>query len=90
MLYRPFPEGVLAVKDVLKFGARGLGSDIRWIAAMAVIVGMFGTVTPYLTGQVFDVAVPQADRNLLFGVGAALVAAALSTSLFKLTQGVGH
>jgi ATP-binding cassette subfamily C protein len=87
-LYRPFPEGTLRVIDVVKFGARGLSSDIRWIVMMAVVVGIFGTVTPYLTGQVFDVAVPQADRNMLFGVGVALVAAALSSSLFKLTQGI--
>ncbi|HEV3139684.1 MAG TPA: NHLP bacteriocin export ABC transporter permease/ATPase subunit [Vicinamibacterales bacterium] len=87
-LYRPLPEGALKVSDVIKFGARGLGSDIRWIVAMAVIVGMFGTVTPYLTGQVFDVAVPQADRNMLYGYGIALVAAAIATSLFKLTQGI--
>ena len=55
---------------------------------MAVIVGMFGTVTPYLTGQVFDVAVPQADRSMLYGYGVALIAAAIATSMFKLTQGI--
>jgi len=87
-LYRPLPEGALRVSDVVAFGARGLGSDIRWIVAMAVIVGMFGTVTPYLTGQVFDVAVPQADRSMLYGYGVALVMAAIATSLFKLTQGI--
>ena len=87
-LYRPLPDGVLKVSDVIAFGARGLGSDIRWIVAMAVIVGMFGTVTPYLTGQVFDVAVPQADRSMLYGYGVALIAAAIATSMFKLTQGI--
>ncbi|HEY6211649.1 MAG TPA: NHLP bacteriocin export ABC transporter permease/ATPase subunit [Vicinamibacterales bacterium] len=87
-LYRPLPDGVLKVSDVIAFGARGLGADIRWIVAMAVIVGMFGTVTPYLTGQVFDVAVPQADRSMLYGYGVALIAAAIATSMFKLTQGI--
>ncbi|HYM24616.1 MAG TPA: NHLP bacteriocin export ABC transporter permease/ATPase subunit [Vicinamibacterales bacterium] len=87
-LYRPMPEGQLKVSDVIAFGARGLGSDVRWIVAMAVIVGMFGTVTPYLTGQVFDVAVPQADRGMLYGYGVALLAAAIATSMFKLTQGI--
>jgi NHLM bacteriocin system ABC transporter ATP-binding protein len=87
-LYRPFPEGRLGVSDLVTFGARNLAPDLRWVAAMAVIVGMSGTITPYLTGRVFDSAIPQADRGSLYGFGLALVASAIATSLFKLTQGV--
>jgi ATP-binding cassette subfamily C protein len=49
---------------------------------------MFGTVTPYLTGQLFDVAIPQADRAMLWTFGLALLASAISTALFKFAQGV--
>ena len=86
--YRPFPDRELRVTDLIRFGAQGLVSDFRWVVLMAVVVGLFGTVTPYLTGQLFDSAIPQADRSMLFGFGVALFLTAVASSLFKLTQGV--
>lgn len=87
-VYRPLPEGAPSVGQMLKYGARGLAPDFKWVVGMAVIVGMFGTVTPYLTGQLFDVAIPQADRAMLWTFGLALLASAISSALFKFAQGV--
>jgi ATP-binding cassette subfamily C protein len=86
--YRPLPDSASTAKDLIKFGARGLKSDLRWVLAMAVAVGVFGMVTPYLTGQLFDVAIPQADRTMLWTFGTALLLSAVASGLFKLTQGV--
>lgn len=86
--YRPLPDNASSAKDLIKFGALGLKSDLWWVLAMAVIVGIFGMVTPYLTGQLFDVAIPQADRTMLWTFGVALLLSAVATALFKLTQGV--
>ncbi len=61
--YRPFPDGPVSAKTLLKFGFQGMGPDLRWVLLMAMIVGMCGTVTPYFTGKIFDEAVPQADRS---------------------------
>ncbi len=86
--YRPLPDDAKGAKDLIKFGARGLKSDLWWVMGMAVIVGIFGMVTPYLTGQLFDVAIPQADRTTLWTFGVALFFSAVASALFKLTQGV--
>jgi NHLM bacteriocin system ABC transporter ATP-binding protein len=86
--YRQFPEGMLRVSDVVKWGALGLRHDLLWILFMAVVVGIFGTVTPFITGKVFDEAIPQAGRGPLMGFGIALGMAALASSAFKFTQGV--
>ncbi|MGH9159231.1 MAG: NHLP bacteriocin export ABC transporter permease/ATPase subunit, partial [Vicinamibacteraceae bacterium] len=86
--YRPFPEGSLSVGTVVRFAASGLKSDVRWLIATAIAIGIFGTAAPYLTGQLFDSAIPQADRSSLMIFGLALFVAALAGSLFKLTQGV--
>jgi ATP-binding cassette subfamily C protein len=86
--YRPFPEGELGVRDVLKFGIRGMAADFRWVLLMAIIVGLCGTVTPYFTGKIFDEAVPQAERSALVVYGAAMLAFAFAMSAFKLVQGV--
>jgi NHLM bacteriocin system ABC transporter ATP-binding protein len=86
--YRPLPDGELKVSDLIRFGARGIGTDVRWVIGLAIIVGLFGTVTPYLTGQLFDTAIPQAERQMLYGFGIALFVAAMATSIFKFVQGV--
>ena len=86
--YRPFPDGQLSAFDVIRFGARGLKIDLRLLILMGIIVGIFGTATPYLTGRIFDAAIPQADRGMLFAFGFALFGTALATSLFKFTQGI--
>jgi NHLM bacteriocin system ABC transporter ATP-binding protein len=87
-VYRPFPEGELTVTKLVKFGAQGIRGDLAWVVYMALIVGVFGTVTPFITGQVFDSAIPQADRSALVLLGVALLASALASSAFKLTQGI--
>jgi NHLM bacteriocin system ABC transporter ATP-binding protein len=86
--YRPFPDGSLAVRQVIGFAARGLGKDIKWLLFTAIAIGMFGSATPYFTGKIFDEAVPQADRETLFVFGVALMFSALATAAFKFVQGV--
>jgi NHLM bacteriocin system ABC transporter ATP-binding protein len=86
--YRPFPDGSLAVMDVVRFGAKGLTRDYRLLVMMGIVVGMFGTVTPYLTGRIYDAAIPQADRGMLLGFGFALLGSAIASAIFKFVQGV--
>jgi NHLM bacteriocin system ABC transporter ATP-binding protein len=86
--YRPFPEGDLTVSKLVRFGAQGIRGDLMWVVYMALIVGLFGTVTPFITGQVFDSAIPQADRSALILLGIALLTSAVASSAFKLTQGI--
>ncbi len=85
--YRPFPDGPMGVIDLVRFGSFGLQGDFKLLILMGIVVGLFGTLTPYITGRIYDAAIPQADRNMLWGFGLALLVAALSTSLFKLVQG---
>jgi NHLM bacteriocin system ABC transporter ATP-binding protein len=86
--YRPFPDGPPSAREVIRFATRGVKSDIKWLIITGIAIGVFGTATPYLTGQLFDSAIPQADRAALWVFGLALFLAALAGSLFKLTQGV--
>ncbi|HEY8550559.1 MAG TPA: NHLP bacteriocin export ABC transporter permease/ATPase subunit [Vicinamibacterales bacterium] len=86
--YRPFPDGPLTVWQVIRFAGRGLKADLRWLLVTAVAIGLFGSATPYLTGRLFDEAIPQADRETLLVYGGALFMAALATGLFKFVQGV--
>ncbi len=84
--YRPFPDGPLTARDLIRFGVRGLRSDFLMLVAMGVALGMLGTVTPFFTGRLFDTAIPQADRGLLLQFTGGLFMAALVSSAFKITQ----
>jgi NHLM bacteriocin system ABC transporter ATP-binding protein len=87
-LYRPFPARPLTGRELVRFGMLGLKADYRLLIVLGIIVGLFGTVAPYLTGQLFDQAIPQADRGLLLSFGLALALAGTASALFKFVQGV--
>jgi ATP-binding cassette subfamily C protein len=86
--YRPFPSGTLGVWDLLKFGSLGLRSDLWTMVAMGVVTGAFGAITPYLTGQMIDKAIPQGERGLLVQLGLGMLVTALASAAFKITQSI--
>ncbi len=86
--YRPLPNGPVSVRALIRFGARGVRKDVRWLLVTAVAIGVFGTVTPYLTGRIFDAAIPQSDKATLIGFAIALAGVAIGTAAFKLVQGI--
>jgi ATP-binding cassette subfamily C protein len=88
VFYRPFPDGPVPAKGMLKFGIRGLGRDVWILVIMGAALGMLGALTPIITGKLFDTAIPQADRGALAQYTTALFAAALVTAAFKLTQSI--
>ncbi len=88
VFYRRFPDGLLTVKDVVRFGIRGLKKDVLTLALMGIAMGVLGALTPYFTGRLFDTAIPQAERSLLVQYCAALVIGALASTAFKLTQSI--
>ncbi|HQR45821.1 MAG TPA: NHLP bacteriocin export ABC transporter permease/ATPase subunit [Thermoanaerobaculia bacterium] len=88
IFYRRFPDGALAVKQVVGFGARGLKRDLRSLIVMALGLGVLGSLTPYFTGRLFDTAIPQAQRGLLAQFCTALFLSAFTSAAFKLTQSI--
>ena len=86
--YRPFPDGTLKAKDLVIFGARGLGSDFITLVGMGVALGVLGSLTPIFTGKLFDTAIPQADKGVLLQYTTALFVAAFVSAAFKITQSI--
>jgi ATP-binding cassette subfamily C protein len=86
--YRRFKQGPVSILDLVRFGMPGLRKDLFVLAAMGIALGLLGTVTPMMTGMLFDAAIPQADRFLVLQIVAALLLVALMSSAFSLTQGV--
>lgn len=86
--YRPFPDGALSVKDLVKFGARGTARDLVMLGMVGVSLGVLGLLAPFAMGQIFDSAIPQADKNLLLQFTLALIVAALTMAAFKIVQSI--
>lgn len=86
--YRPFPDGPLTAKDLMRYSLRGLRPELREVAMAGILVGLCSTVTPSITGMVFDNAIPQAERSLLVQMALGLLLVAIGTSAFKITQNV--
>jgi len=86
--YRGFPSGPLGAKDLVRFGARGLTPDFYTLVTMGVLTGVLGAVTPFLTGQIIDQAIPQGERSLLLQLGLGMLLTALASAAFKITQSI--
>ena len=86
--YRAFPDGKLSVLDLVKFGARGSKRDLIALGFVGVALGMLGLLGPFATGQIFDSAIPQADKGLVLLFTIALIVAAFTMASFKLVQSI--
>ncbi len=86
--YRRFPPGLMSVMDLGRFALPGIGRDILMLAVMGIALGLLGTVTPMLTGMLFDSGIPQADRSLVAQIVAAIFLVAVVSAAFSLTQSV--
>jgi NHLM bacteriocin system ABC transporter ATP-binding protein len=86
--YRPFPDGPLGVPDLVKFGAHGITRDFILLGFVGVALGLLGTLVPYATGQIFDVAIPQADKFILLQFTIALFVSAITSMTFKIVQSI--
>ncbi len=86
--YVGFGDGPVTAKQLIRFALRGLGPDFRTVAWMGVVLGVLSTVPPMITGKVFDTAIPQAERTMLFQFAGGLFLMALAQAAFKITQSI--
>ncbi len=86
--YRPFPGLRLTALDVVRFGLKGCGRSLLTILAMGTSAGLLATVTPILTGILFDSVIPGADRIQLLPLFLVMGAVALSMFLFQAAQSI--
>jgi ATP-binding cassette subfamily C protein len=86
--YRSFPEVALSIRDVLLFGVRGHGAELRSVVAMTVLAALLGMIPSVATGIVFDSLIPGARRPQLLQLTLILVVCALSVAMFQVVRSV--
>jgi len=87
-LYRSLPDRRLSLRDIIHFSIWGNARDALMLLGMVTLTGLLGLITPALTGRIFDLVVPQAERQLMAQIGVALVSAALIRSMLELVRGI--
>jgi NHLM bacteriocin system ABC transporter ATP-binding protein len=87
-LYRPFPDDVLAISDVIRIGFRGCGPDLAMVVGMGTIAAILGLVPSWATGMLFNTIIPGAQRSQLGQMTTVLLVVAMATAMFNVTRSV--
>lgn len=88
MPYRPLPEGPLRIRDLVRFAVQRRRREIALALLTGLAATLLGMATPQATAVLMDHAIPDADRRLLFEIGAGLLAATIGATIFRLSQGI--
>jgi NHLM bacteriocin system ABC transporter ATP-binding protein len=86
--YRPFPSRLVTAWELLKFGSFATRSDLIMVLIMGVFLGLLGLLPPEASRYIFDVLIPQGNKNTLWMIGIGLFLLALVTGLFQYTRGI--
>ncbi|MCL6612781.1 MAG: NHLP bacteriocin export ABC transporter permease/ATPase subunit [Peptococcaceae bacterium] len=85
--YRPFPNKVLKLRDVLIFGSENCWKrDLLTVILMGVAGGLLSMVIPVATGIILDTIIPGGEKAQLLQMAFFLGASALAGLLFQLTR----
>jgi NHLM bacteriocin system ABC transporter ATP-binding protein len=87
-LYRTLPNRKLKLRDVFQFAIRGSLPDFGTILAMVVVTGILSLATPALSAHIYDVIIPQSERNLMLQITIVLLCAGLANVAFELVRSV--
>jgi NHLM bacteriocin system ABC transporter ATP-binding protein len=86
--YRPFPSRLVTAWELLKFGSFSTRSDLIMVLIMGVFLGLLGLVPPEASGYIFDVLIPQGNKEMLWQIGIGLFLLALIIGVFQYTRGI--
>jgi NHLM bacteriocin system ABC transporter ATP-binding protein len=86
--YRPFPSKPLKPWGLFRFGVKGSWRDWLSILVLSLGTSLLGMVTPLFIGWVFDSVIPNAARQQLVLVVAALGVCTATGAMFQFTRGI--
>lgn len=86
--YPTLPNHPLTWSDLVRFGLRDSMKDIVIVFWMGVLGGLLSTLVPLITGRIFDVVVPAADRRSLVELALILLTAAFATAVFQVVRSI--
>lgn len=86
--YRSFPSRKLNALDMLRFGLQDSRKDLRLVILTGLGMGLLGTITPLVSGYIFDHTIPEGNQSQLALITLALIVSAIATVMFQVAQSV--
>ncbi len=87
-LYRSLPDGAVSAWKFVKFAARGLKREFRFIGVLSIGSGLLGMLVPFFTSKIFDSVIPGRDIEMLAHYVAAMLCAAIAIAGFSIVRGM--
>lgn len=84
--YRPMPSDPWRPWALFSFGMHGCRRDVWILLALGIAAGGLAALVPVLTGTVYDLAIPEADRTQLRHLTALIVSLGISAALFQVVR----
>jgi len=85
-LYRSFPEEILNVGQLLKFGLRGNRPDLTKLIILSLLIGLMSLAVPLLSRYLYESVIPGVRRFELWQILVGLVVVALAVVTFQLVR----
>ena len=83
MFYRSLPDRAITWHDLLEFGLKGIGGDLRRLLFTMAAMSILGLFVPIAMGLIFDYVIPSANINLLYQFILALAVNVVAITLFN-------
>ncbi len=86
VLYRPMPSGSIGVRDLLAFGLRGCGQDLRRTVLFSLIAGVLSLAIPVASGVILGKLVPEGETSVIIGAAITLFLVVFANTSFMLAR----
>ncbi len=87
MFYRPFPNKVIGVKDLVTFGMKSVYiSDLVRLGFLSLLGVLIGMLIPYINQQAYDRFIPMGNSSGLTSLGILLLACGIGNISFTIVK----
>ena len=87
MIYRPFPQTAMTVKDFAKYCVGGLSTgDIAAILVLTVVSSLIGLLLPTLNQLLYDRFIPMGQKSLIIQIGCLIASFMIGNLAFSVVN----
>lgn len=85
-VYRSLPNEPMGLKDIIGWSLKNNRNEFKLILMISLFCGVLGLFTPWATGQLFSVVIPDSSYSLLGQLIAGMVATTFGFTFFEIAR----